>query len=152
VTGCCLLIRRTCWQELGGLDASFFLYYEDVDLCRRARTLGWSVWYEPRICAIHYNPLHQRGVPPAMRLITRHALMTYAARHWPSWQLGLLSGIVWIEAWMRRMWARWHGDCRSARIFKYMGHIARALGAADGKEARFRLERIVRLGDPRRGF
>src|SRR5262249_18505937 len=44
VTGCCLLVRRTCWEDLGGLDGDFFLYYEDVDLCRRARRHGWAVW------------------------------------------------------------------------------------------------------------
>src|SRR5581483_7065469 len=26
VTGCCLLVRRTCWDDLGGLDGDFFLY------------------------------------------------------------------------------------------------------------------------------
>ena len=36
VTGCCLLVRRDCWRELGGFDEDFFLYYEDVDICRRA--------------------------------------------------------------------------------------------------------------------
>ena len=36
VTGCCMFVRRDCFADLGGLDANFFLYYEDVDLCRRA--------------------------------------------------------------------------------------------------------------------
>src|SRR5438477_9611714 len=46
VTGCCLLVRRECLEDLGGLDEDFFLYYEDVDLCLRARARGWSVAYE----------------------------------------------------------------------------------------------------------
>ena len=36
VTGCCLLAHRACWDDLGGFDPGFFLYYEDVDFCRRA--------------------------------------------------------------------------------------------------------------------
>ena len=35
VTGCCLLLRRACLQDLNGLDEEYFLYYEDVDLCLR---------------------------------------------------------------------------------------------------------------------
>src|SRR5207249_7515050 len=49
VTGCCLLVRRECLEELGGLDEDYFLYYEDVDLCLRARKRGWTVWYEPNL-------------------------------------------------------------------------------------------------------
>ena len=38
VTGCGMLVRRACWEELGGFDESFFLYYEDADFCRRVGT------------------------------------------------------------------------------------------------------------------
>ena len=76
VTGCCLLVRGDCWRELGGFAEDFFLYYEDVDLCRRARARGWSVWFEPNLEGVHHNPIHARAVPPALRLVTRHSLLT----------------------------------------------------------------------------
>ncbi len=98
VTGCCLLLRRDCLHELGGLDEDFFLYYEDVDLCVRARARGWSVWYEPNLAVVHHHPLHCRPVPAVLRLVTRHSLLTYAAKHWPRWQCRLLSRIVRTEA------------------------------------------------------
>src|SRR5579871_4621051 len=34
VTGCGLLVRRACFEQIGGLDRSFFLYYEDADFCK----------------------------------------------------------------------------------------------------------------------
>src|SRR5205085_2482126 len=111
-----LLARRECLRELGGLDGSFFLYYEDVDLCRRARAHGWSVWYEPALRAVHHHPLHTRAVPAAMRLITRHALLTYARRHWPGWQFKLLAAVVRLESAARRLWARWRGGEREATV------------------------------------
>ncbi|HET6571990.1 MAG TPA: glycosyltransferase family 2 protein, partial [Fimbriiglobus sp.] len=85
-TGGCLLVRRDCYEEVGGLDENFFLYYEDVDFCRRARRAGWSVWYEPDLRVTHHFPLHARAVPPPLRLVTRHALLTYSRKHWPRWQ------------------------------------------------------------------
>ena len=96
-----LLVRRVL-ADLGGLADEFFLYYEDVDLCRRAADRGWEVWHEPALTAIHHRPLQDRPVSPVLRLITRHALLTYALRHWPRWQARLLAGVVWLEAGLRR--------------------------------------------------
>src|SRR5262249_37438487 len=76
-TGCCLLVRRACWTDLGGFDPDFFLYYEDVDLCRRARFQGWDVCFEPGLTLVHHQPFHARRIPAHLRLITRHALLTY---------------------------------------------------------------------------
>lgn len=53
LTGACLLLRRAVVKELGGFDEGFFLYREDVDLCRRLRDRGLQVRYEPRALAVH---------------------------------------------------------------------------------------------------
>jgi GT2 family glycosyltransferase len=143
VTGCCLLIRRDCLDDVGGLDRAFFLYYEDVDLCRRAWARGWTVWYEPSLAAIHQAPLHGRPVSPALRLITRHSLLTYGARHWPAWQVRLLAGIVRVEAWLRRAWAWWRGDTEAVRVFDELAALAADMGRNRPRAARRRLQRLV---------
>lgn len=43
LTGACLLINRAAWLEVGPFDEQFFLYSEEVDWARRARTLGWQL-------------------------------------------------------------------------------------------------------------
>ena len=144
VTGCCLLVRRACWEDLGGFDRDFFLYYEDVDLCRRARARGWSVWYEPALRAVHHRPLHTRAVSPPLRLITRHALLTYSRKHWTAWQTRLLATVVRIEAWLRKQWARWTGDAGAAACFAEMGALAADLAGGRPAAARRRLRRVVR--------
>jgi N-acetylglucosaminyl-diphospho-decaprenol L-rhamnosyltransferase len=98
VTGCGMLIRRECWDELNGFDPSFFLYYEDADFCARAREHGWEVNYEPSLALKHLHPLHTRRVPAPLRLMTRHALLNFAFKHWKRPQAMALAGIVWLEA------------------------------------------------------
>jgi GT2 family glycosyltransferase len=147
VTGCCLLVRRDCLRRLGGLDEAFFLYYEDVDLCRRARAAGWSVWHDPTLRLVHQQPLHGRTVTPALRLCTRHALLTYAARHWPAWQLRLLAGIVRVESWLRGWRARWQGRAAAAELCAATGAMAADLARGRARSARKRLEGVVRRLD-----
>lgn len=100
-TGCCLLLRRECMLDVDGFDEDFFLYYEDVDFCRRAQQRGWSVWYEPGLRAVHHRPLHRREVTPELRLCTRHGLLTYAAKHWGAASFYILSALVRLESWYR---------------------------------------------------
>lgn len=144
VTGCCLLIRRSCWEQLGGFDSDFFLYYEDVDLCRRAQEAGWTVAFEPDLSAIHHHPLHARSVPPHLRLITRHALLTYARKHWERWQFRLLAGVISLETWMRRLGATWRGDSWTAEVFGQLGQIVTDFLSERNPEANRRLHRVVR--------
>jgi GT2 family glycosyltransferase len=151
VTGCCLLIRGECWQDLGGLDESYFLYYEDVDLCRRAQERDWSVWYEPNLAIVHHHPLHQRAVPAVLRVVTRHSLMVYAAKHWPHWQFRVLTRIVQLEAAMRRVSGWWSGDVSEARLNAELGDICRDLRRGAQSDARLRIENAVRHIDVRVG-
>jgi N-acetylglucosaminyl-diphospho-decaprenol L-rhamnosyltransferase len=145
VTGCCLLMRRSCLDELGGLDRDFFLYYEDVDFCHRASRRGWSVWYEPRLRATHHRPLHLREVPAYLRFLTRHALMTYARKHWPAWQFQALALIVRAEAEIRAGCARLQRNREAVRFFTRLGELAEHLRRDRLDEAQRCLSAVVRL-------
>jgi GT2 family glycosyltransferase len=151
VTGCCLLVRRSCLEQLGGLDEEYFLYYEDVDLCLRAGQRGWSVWYEPNFTVIHHHPLHSRTVPAALRLVTRHSLLTYCGKHWPRWQFRLLARIVGVEARLRRLGCWWRGDRQQASHFQELSAVSRDLMDSNVSGARQRIDHAVRRIDVRVG-
>lgn len=57
VTGAFLVIDRKVIEDVGELDEHFFMYYEEVDLCLRAKKSGWKVIYTPRLSIIHKTPL-----------------------------------------------------------------------------------------------
>lgn len=60
VTGALLVARRAAIEAVGGLDESYFLYWEDLDWCCRMRQAGWSVYRVPDAWAIHSQ--RRRGV------------------------------------------------------------------------------------------
>ena len=54
VSGACMLVRRNAIQDVGAMDAHFFMYWEDADWCRRMWHKGWKVTYFPQSSIIHY--------------------------------------------------------------------------------------------------
>ena len=53
VSGAALLLSRTQFQALDGFDEGFFMYWEDADLCHRAKDRGASVWCVPSGQVVH---------------------------------------------------------------------------------------------------
>jgi N-acetylglucosaminyl-diphospho-decaprenol L-rhamnosyltransferase len=53
VSGACLVIRREVFEQLGGFDPTFFLYYEETDLCRRVIAAGHEVHHLPDLSVVH---------------------------------------------------------------------------------------------------
>jgi len=55
VVGAFMLLRARALEEVGGLDESFFMYGEDLDLCYHLKTMGWRVVYWPDVTVLHYK-------------------------------------------------------------------------------------------------
>jgi GT2 family glycosyltransferase len=53
VSGACMCVRRTAFEQVGLLDEHFFLYFEDNDWCLRMRKAGWKVMYIPTCAVVH---------------------------------------------------------------------------------------------------
>lgn len=53
VPGCYFLVRREVIDATGLFDPRFFLYYEEVDLCRRIKQAGWQVIFYPHTSVVH---------------------------------------------------------------------------------------------------
>ncbi|MDI6804242.1 MAG: glycosyltransferase family 2 protein [Bacteroidota bacterium] len=54
VSGACMYIRRDVFEAMNGFDERFFLYYEEIDFCRRANKSGYKVYYNPYIEVVHF--------------------------------------------------------------------------------------------------
>jgi GT2 family glycosyltransferase len=53
VSGASLIMRREVLEQVGLMDDGYFLYFEEVDFCWRAKRTGWEVWYVPQSRVMH---------------------------------------------------------------------------------------------------
>ncbi len=63
VSGACMLLRRSAFDEVGGFDGSYFMYFEDMDLCLRLARAGWKIVLEPRAIVEHVVGGSTRSAP-----------------------------------------------------------------------------------------
>lgn len=53
VSGAALMLRRAAFEAVGGFDESYFMYFEEVDLCLRLRALQWQTDFTPTASVVH---------------------------------------------------------------------------------------------------
>jgi N-acetylglucosaminyl-diphospho-decaprenol L-rhamnosyltransferase len=112
VSGACLLVRRDAFNQVGGFDERYFLYWEDADLCRRLRNAGWSIGFRPDARVVHAGARSSRTVKPlAIRAFHRSAYLYYvthvassrrSARRW------LAAGLLFARGVIKLLEARLH--------------------------------------------
>jgi N-acetylglucosaminyl-diphospho-decaprenol L-rhamnosyltransferase len=79
VSGACVLVRRSVLEQLDGFDEGFFMYCEDIDVCRRLRSAGHELVYEPRAVVSHEGGA---SAPRASLLpVLAASRIRYAAKH-----------------------------------------------------------------------
>jgi N-acetylglucosaminyl-diphospho-decaprenol L-rhamnosyltransferase len=116
LSGSCLLVRRSAFEQIGGFDAGYFMYFEDVDLGYRLGRAGWINLYEPGAVVTHVGGT-STGSAAAPMLIAHHRS---AERFLTSKYRGpLLAPLRWalhIGLEVRARWAaRGHGQRSSNR-------------------------------------
>jgi len=55
ISGSFMAVRRSAWEQVGGLDEEYFMYGEDLDWCYRFKRAGWKVYYVSETRIIHYK-------------------------------------------------------------------------------------------------
>lgn len=82
VSGAMIWLRRSALDQIGGFDASYFMYVEDVDLCWRLGQAGWRVAYEPSGSVIHLGAVSTQRNPYRMIAAHHRSLWRFAGKRW----------------------------------------------------------------------
>jgi GT2 family glycosyltransferase len=82
VSGSCLMARKDALVDAGLLDGHFFMYFEDIDLCRRIKDKGWRVHYNSDITLIHYGGVSARKNILNVLVEYRHSQIYFTRKYY----------------------------------------------------------------------
>jgi N-acetylglucosaminyl-diphospho-decaprenol L-rhamnosyltransferase len=87
LSGSCMLLRREAFEQVGGFDPTYFMYCEDMDLCRRLAEAGWQNVYVPSAVITHQGGHATSRAAGAMLREHHRALYQYLSRQYagPGW-------------------------------------------------------------------
>jgi GT2 family glycosyltransferase len=82
LVGAALMIRRAAWQQVGPLDEGFFMYFEELDWCRRCQAADWQIYYLPDACIIHHEAKSSEQVLAARTIRFQCSKIRYFTRYY----------------------------------------------------------------------
>ena len=112
VPGCYYFTRKQLLDQIGLFDPGFFLYYEEVDHCRRAHQAGWTVYFYPKTQVVHVGGESAKAdatLTDAGRQIARLQIeseLLYFRKHYGLWGLAasiFLTTCGWLLAVLKDM-------------------------------------------------
>ena len=99
ISGCCMLISHEVWRATQGFDEDFFLYSEEIDLCRRARSLGYQPYVAPRARLRH--SAHSNDVGLTRLPLIYSSKLIYADKHRSTSSRVIYRGVIVAGALLR---------------------------------------------------
>jgi hypothetical protein len=136
LVGACLMLRRQVVEQVGGLDEGYFMYFEELDWCRRIRQAGWRIVYLPAATVIHHEGKSSSQVVPLRHIRFQSSKVRYFTKHHGRWQgefvrWFLLSMYVWQSFVEGAKWLVGHKrPLRAARLGAYSQVIRSGLRRA----------------------
>lgn len=96
VSGGCMMVREKVFEKLGGFDNEVFMYFEDVDLCFRARKEGFLTYFYPNVTTIHVG---QGSSSRTFAIVNIYrGLIYFYKKHMPNWQTNMIKLLLNLKA------------------------------------------------------
>lgn len=97
LTGAFMFIRKTALKDIGGgLDETFFMYGEDIDLCYRIKKAGWMIVYFGKSKIIHYKGASSKKQKSKLIYEFYRAMYIYYKKHLAKTNPFFINGLVYL--------------------------------------------------------
>ncbi len=99
VSGAAMMLRTDYLNEIGGMDESYFLHCEDLDVCRRMRDAGYQVLFESRVSLFHRQGVSGGTSFSRIEQLKHRGMVNYYNNHGSGSAIGKVTAkiLVWIH-------------------------------------------------------
>ena len=94
VSGSCIAIRRETFENVGGFDKAYFMYFEDVDLAYRLGQQGLTNLYVPEVSITHLGGESTKAVKKHMLKVHHDSAMHFISMRYPGMLWAPLRGVI----------------------------------------------------------
>lgn len=99
VVGAAMLMRRSHFLDIGGFDETFFMYFEESDLCQRFRDAGYQILYTPDVSVTHIGGYSVAQTAGKMAAEYRRSQRYYYQKHRSQWEQWVLHRYLTFKQW-----------------------------------------------------
>jgi N-acetylglucosaminyl-diphospho-decaprenol L-rhamnosyltransferase len=86
LVGAAFIVRWSALAQVGGFDEGFFMYSEEMDLCKRLKEAGWRIVYDPGSIVIHYEGRSSEQVSTRRHILFNQSKVRYYGKYFgPIW-------------------------------------------------------------------
>lgn len=84
LSGCCMMVKKSLFDEIGGMDEEFFMYQEETDWGLRTNNAGKTIIYNPNAVVTHYQGVTTKKIKVKSIWIFTQSMMKFFKKHF--WQ------------------------------------------------------------------
>lgn len=95
LSGCCMMIKKFLYEQIGGMDEQFFMYQEETDWGIRTKNVGKKVVYNPNAVVTHYQGVTTKRIQTKSVLIFTQSMLKFFKKHfWNDYNI--LQKTFWV--------------------------------------------------------
>jgi len=103
VEGACMLVRKEAYSAVQGLDENYFMYSEDVELCKAMQDHGWQVWYQPAAEVIHIGGGSSQHRRPEREADLYQSKVRFYRRHYGNMTTFSLKFLIYLFTFLKQI-------------------------------------------------
>lgn len=81
LSGCCMMLKKSLYEEIGGMDEQFFMYQEETDWGLRTAKAGYKIVYNPNAEITHYQGVTTKKIKVKSIWIFTQSMMKFFKKH-----------------------------------------------------------------------
>ena len=95
LSGCCMMLKKTLFEQIGGMDEQFFMYQEETDWGLRTAEAGYKTIYNPNAVITHYQGVTTKKIKIKSIWIFTQSMMKFFKKHfWKNYNI--FQKVFWI--------------------------------------------------------